>query len=216
MICEGDWGTDGLLVMEASCGGSVSVVRYVDGWLLLAFKIYRAKSRIQHALDPGPYSRLRPNTLPPSTVTTAPFTWLLALLAKNTTVPAISSGRPSLLFGFASASAFSPPCNSMRPLAIFDGKKPGAMALHRICRGPSSTARFFVRWMTAALEAEYPKVAFSPKEPTPSPATEAVTMTREGSSIVAFFCSSGANLYPSHQHRRPKKPYNRASTQHHP
>ncbi len=44
------------------------------------------------------------------------------------------------------------------------------------------------------LEAEYPNVAFSPREPTAIPATEAVTMTRDGSSIVAFFCRSGANL----------------------
>ena len=37
------------------------------------------------------------------------------------------------------------------------------------------------------LEAEYPNVACSPKVPTPRPAIEAVTMTREGSSSVAFF-----------------------------
>ncbi len=49
------------------------------------------------------------------------------------------------------------------------------------------------------FEAEYPKVAFSPKEPTPRPATEAVTMTRDGSSNVAFFCNSGANLPQDHR-----------------
>lgn len=37
------------------------------------------------------------------------------------------------------------------------------------------------------IEAEQPKVAFSPNMPTPSPATDAVTMTREGSSEVARF-----------------------------
>jgi len=48
--------------------------------------------------------------------------------------------------------------------------------------------------MTAAFEAEYPKVAFSPKLPIPIPATDAVTITLEGSVGVAFFCSSGAKL----------------------
>lgn len=41
--------------------------------------------------------------------------------------------------------------------------------------------------MTAALEAEYPNVAFFPRVPTPIPATEAVIMTRDGSSIDPFF-----------------------------
>ena len=44
------------------------------------------------------------------------------------------------------------------------------------------------------LDAEYPNVACSPKVPTPRPAIEAVTMTREGSSRVAFFWRRGANL----------------------
>ena len=75
-----------------------------------------------------------------------------------------------------------------------EGKNPGAMLLQRIFLGPSSTARFRVRWITAAFEAEYPYVPFSPSEPTPRPAIEAVTMTREGSSRVAFFSNNGANL----------------------
>ena len=37
-------------------------------------------------------------------------------------------------------------------------------------------------------------MAFSPSEPIPRPAIDAVTMTREGSSRVAFFSSNGANL----------------------
>jgi hypothetical protein len=53
--------------------------------------------------------------------------------------------------------------------------------------GPSSTAKFLVRWITAAFEAEYPKVALSPREPIPIPATDAVMMTLDGSSIVALF-----------------------------
>lgn len=100
------------------------------------------------------YNRLLPRMEPPSMVSTAPLTWLLARLARKTTAPAMSSGRPRRLFGLASASACSPPCSSISPLAILDGKKPGAMALQRMCRGPSSTARFLVRWMAAALEAE--------------------------------------------------------------
>jgi hypothetical protein len=44
------------------------------------------------------------------------------------------------------------------------------------------------------LEAEYPNVAFSPRLPTPRPAIDAVTNTREGSSTVAFFWRRGANL----------------------
>ena len=51
-----------------------------------------------------------------------------------------------------------------------------------------------MRWMTAALEAEYPNVALGPSEPTPIPATEAVIITREGSWIVARFWRRGANL----------------------
>lgn len=74
------------------------------------------------------------------------------------------------------------------------------MALTRICLGPSSTARFLAKWMTAALEAEYPKVAFAPRVPTPMPATEAVMMTRDGSAIEPFFCNSGANLFSMSHH----------------
>lgn len=44
------------------------------------------------------------------------------------------------------------------------------------------------------FEAEYPNMACSPNVPTPKPAMEAVTITRDGSSCVEFFCSSGANL----------------------
>jgi hypothetical protein len=61
------------------------------------------------------------------------------------------------------------------------GKKPGAIAFTRIPRGPSSTARFFVKWITAAFDAEYPNVALAPSDPTPMPATDAVMITRDGS-----------------------------------
>jgi hypothetical protein len=82
----------------------------------------------------------------------------------------------------------------MSPDAIFEGKNPGAMALVRMCLGPSSTAKFLARWMTAAFDAEYPNVAFFPRVPTPIPATDAVIMTLDGSSTVPFFSSNGANL----------------------
>jgi len=52
--------------------------------------------------------------------------------------------------------------------------------------------------MTAAFDAEYPKVAFFPRLPTPIPATDAVIITLEGSSTVPLFCSSEANLQPPH------------------
>ena len=94
-----------------------------------------------------------PSTLPPSITMWAPFKWLDALEHRYTTVPAISSGFPSLLFGLASASACVPPVNAIRPFAILVGKKPGAMLLQRIPRGPSSTARFRVRWSAAAFDA---------------------------------------------------------------
>jgi hypothetical protein len=94
------------------------------------------------------------------------------------------------------AANFScPPDISINPFAILEGKKPGAIAFTRMPRGPSSTARFLVRWMTAALEAEYPNVACLPRVPTPIPATEAVIMTREGSWMEAFFWRRGANLF---------------------
>jgi len=91
---------------------------------------------------------------PPSTGTVAPFTCPLALLAKNTTNPAISSGLPNLPVGFLLANASGPPMASINPFAMRVGKKPGAMELQRMCLGPSSMARWFIRWITAALEAE--------------------------------------------------------------
>lgn len=133
-------------------------------------------------------------TLPPSRVMLAPFRWLDALEERYTTAAAISSGLPNRLFGLASAIAFVPPVISIKPLAILEGKKPGAMLLTRMPRGPSSTARLRVRCRAAALEALYPNVACSPREPTPRPAIEAVTITRDGSSSEPFFCSRGANL----------------------
>ena len=96
---------------------------------------------------------------PPSMVTQAPLIWLAALLAKNTTVPAISSGRPNLPFGFALAISASPPCAAIRPEAILEGKKPGAMLLQRMWRGPSSTARLRVRWIAAAERGEEVSIA---------------------------------------------------------
>lgn len=96
------------------------------------------------------YNMPLPHNPPPSTVTHAPLMWLAARLAKNTTVPAISSGRPKRPFGFSCATTSSPPCLAMRPEAILEGKKPGAMLLLRMWRGPRSTARLRVRWITAA------------------------------------------------------------------
>lgn len=134
------------------------------------------------------------HTSPPSTVIVAPLICELALLDKNTTSPAISSAFPSLLLGLLAAKASAPPLKSSNPFAIFEGKNPGAIEFTRICLGPNSTAKFLARWMTAALDAEYPKVAFFPKDPTPIPATDAVMMTRDGSSMLPFFCKSGAKL----------------------
>lgn len=140
------------------------------------------------------YNLPLPHKAPPSKVMQAPLQCPPAREARYTTAPAISSGIPSLIFGFMAAIASAPPCISIKPLAILLGKNPGAIALHMICRGPSSTARLRVRCMTAAFEAEYPYVPLSPRLPTPSPAIDAVTMTREVLSSVAFFCRRGANL----------------------
>jgi hypothetical protein len=126
-------------------------------------------------------------TSPPSTTIFAPLTWELALLDKNTTKPAISSAFPNLKLGFCAASNSAPPLKSNSPFAILLGKKPGDIELTRTCRGPNSTARFLVRWIAAAFDAEYPKVAFFPRVPTPIPATEAVMITLEGSSMEPFF-----------------------------
>lgn len=52
-----------------------------------------------------------------------------------------------------------------------------------------------MRCIAAAFEAEYPKVAFSPREPIPRPAMEAVTITREGDSREAEAWRRGANLW---------------------
>lgn len=87
---------------------------------------------------------------PPSIAIFAPLRWLAALLHRYTTVPAISSGIPSLPLGFCFAISSSPPCSSIKPDAILEGKKPGAMLLQRMWRGPSSTARLRVRWIAAA------------------------------------------------------------------
>ena len=62
----------------------------------------------------------------------------------------MSSRRPSLPLGFNLPISSTPPVISNRPEAIFEGKKPGAMLLQRMWRGPSSTERFRVRWITAA------------------------------------------------------------------
>jgi len=101
-----------------------------------------------------PYNCDLCHNCPPSTGTVAPFTCPLALLAKNTTNPAISSGLPNLPVGFLLANASVPPMASINPFAMRVGKKPGAMELQRMCLGPSSMARWFIRWITAALEAE--------------------------------------------------------------
>lgn len=106
----------------------------------------------------------------------------------------MSDGCPIRRLGFSFASASMPPIASMRPFAMREGKKPGAMALHMMWRGPSSTARWWMRWMTAAFEAVYEGTLCSPVLPMPMPATEAVAMTRDGFSTVARFWRRGANL----------------------
>lgn len=80
---------------------------------------------------------------------------------------------------------------------ILLGKKPGAIALHLIFFGPNSTAKLRVRWMTADFEALYDGVPCEPVVPIPTPATEAVVITREGSVGVARAVSRGRNLLSS-------------------
>lgn len=113
---------------------------------MVCINLYASQAVSPHSLD-------LPQTLPPSITMLAPFRWLDAREDRYTTVPAMSSGFPKRLFGFASASDWTPPVSSINPFAIFVGKKPGEMLLTRMPRGPSSTARFFVRWIAAALDA---------------------------------------------------------------
>ena len=106
----------------------------------------------------------------------------------------MSCGFPILPLGLCLAMEPVPPIVSMRPFDILLGKKPGAIALQTICLLPSSTARWRVRWMTAAFEAVYAGTEFCPVLPIPTPAVEAVVMIRDGSSAVARACKRGANL----------------------
>jgi hypothetical protein len=55
-------------------------------------------------------------------------------------------------------------------------------------------ARLRARWRTAAFDAAYEYAPTFPIEPTPIPATEPVTMTREGSCWDDFAVRSGVNL----------------------
>lgn len=129
---------------------------------------------------------------PPSSTITPPLLCPPALLHKYTTAPTISSGLPNLPFGFSLAIASSPPCNAINPFAILLGKNPGAIEFTNICLGPRSTARFLAKCIAAAFDAEYPNVACSPRVPVPTPATDAVMITRLGSSSVARDCNNGA------------------------
>jgi hypothetical protein len=94
------------------------------------------------------------NIFPPSTTIVSPLTCPAALEHKNTTIPAMSSGRPRRPLGFCLANFSSPPDLPIKPDAILEGKKPGAMPLTNMFLGPNSTAKFRAKWSTAAFEAE--------------------------------------------------------------
>lgn len=96
----------------------------------------------------------RDHKAPPSMAIASPFTCDPARLVKYTTIPAISSGRPNRLMGFALAILSAPPDSANSPLAILLGKKPGQMEFTVMPRGPSSSARLRPRCSTAALLAE--------------------------------------------------------------
>jgi hypothetical protein len=116
----------------------------------------------------------------------------------------MSSGLPTRPFGFALSSASSPPLRSINTAAILLMKNPGAIALTRIWRGPSSIARLRARCMTAALLAAYEYAPLSPREPVPMPATLPVTMTREESCTEALAARRGANLQCVSKHTTPQ------------
>lgn len=72
---------------------------------------------------------------PPSTGSTWPLTCLEASLARKTTAPFKSSLLPSRRSGVRAMTAS--PMSSSRPADIFDGKKPGQIALTLMPYGPT-------------------------------------------------------------------------------
>ena len=114
-----------------------------NGPPLLLWK--RCQGVIHYIRAPSPHSDALAHMLPPSITMFAPLRCAPARLHKYTIVPAISSGSPSFRFGTMAAMFSAPPRISSRPLAILEGKKPGAMLLTRMCRGPSSTAKLRVK-----------------------------------------------------------------------
>ena len=85
--------------------------------------------------------------IPPSAATIEPVTHAAASEARNTTIDATSSGRPARPSGYAGNSVGSGSGSAVT--------QPGLMALTRILRGPSSTARCFVSASIAPLVDPY-------------------------------------------------------------
>src|SRR5690606_17486024 len=98
--------------------------------------------------------RLRAHTAvyPPSTASTWPVMCAPASEANSRAAPLRSSSPPSRRSGALPISASSPSA-PITPWLIFEGKKPGAIALTVMPRPPHSAASARVRLTTAPLEA---------------------------------------------------------------
>lgn len=133
------------------------------------------------------------NLAPPSTATLTPLTYFPAGEHRKVATPPISSGSPNLPRGLSWLRLSSPPRLLIRPCASLLGKKPGAMELDVMLRGPSSTARFLARWSAAALDAAYMIVPFSPTWGTLVPAVELMMSNLDGSCLVPAWDNKGRN-----------------------
>lgn len=89
-----------------------------------------------------------------STLTWKTYTYFPAAEHRKTATPAMSSASPSLPKGLSLLSSSMPPRLLIKPWASLEGKKPGAMTLDVMFRGPSSTARFLPRCFTHPLSAK--------------------------------------------------------------
>src|SRR5271154_2147480 len=87
---------------------------------------------------------------PPSTARYWPVIWRDASLARNTTEPFRSSSPPSR--GSGECATIDSPIEASRPADIFDGKKPGQIALTLILWRPHSEANARVKLIAAAFE----------------------------------------------------------------
>src|SRR6516162_1374423 len=95
--------------------------------------------------------------MPPSTCSTAPLMNSASRLNRNATALSLSCSCPSRRNGIVFARrAYS--SGELRPIAPGVGTEPGATALTRILRGPSSAANVRVSEVTALLMALYTSV----------------------------------------------------------